>query len=335
MTKTAELNTACTLDTLLTAMVAHNPSTLPLSPDVRYTENGQALDLGDGLWGTLTGYAGGPASSPGFRVDLVDGSKSTAVFFGCTLETSTPGMMMLRMKTREGQIAEIEAISVRSEKPGERGGTVTLYQPPLLTPFDPSAFERADARWLAPAAPGALTLGEIVERYVAALERSSSEGVPFAADCWRVDNGVRTSGNPDALPLDPEAPAYRPFELGVAAQIDSGFFKRIARVRECRHVATDQARGLVLSTLLLDQTGELDIIEVPGAGPVRLPRGFRPDGLDPQVTAQFYVERCVPNFRVPLSELVVQLTRIEAGRIARIETIARGVPFGMSCGWCV
>ena len=32
----------------LAAVVAHDPSRLPLSADVKYTENEQALDVGDG-----------------------------------------------------------------------------------------------------------------------------------------------------------------------------------------------------------------------------------------------------------------------------------------------
>ena len=38
------------------AMLDHNPAELPLTKDARYTENGQELKIGDGLWGTLTGF---------------------------------------------------------------------------------------------------------------------------------------------------------------------------------------------------------------------------------------------------------------------------------------
>ncbi len=33
-------------------MVAHDPERLPLSQDVRYTENDQPLEIGDGFWKT-------------------------------------------------------------------------------------------------------------------------------------------------------------------------------------------------------------------------------------------------------------------------------------------
>jgi hypothetical protein len=36
----------------LAAVVSHDPKRLPLSQDVRYTENDQPLEIGDGFWKT-------------------------------------------------------------------------------------------------------------------------------------------------------------------------------------------------------------------------------------------------------------------------------------------
>jgi hypothetical protein len=40
-----------------------------------------------------------------------------------------------------------------------------------------------------------------------------------------------------------------------------------------------------------------------------------------------------PNVLVPTSELSVQLTRVQGGRITRMGALARGGPYGMSSGW--
>jgi hypothetical protein len=53
------------LDGYVDALVAHEPSRLPLAPAVRFAENGQRLELGDGLWHTATGKGG-------YRLDLAD-----------------------------------------------------------------------------------------------------------------------------------------------------------------------------------------------------------------------------------------------------------------------
>src|ERR1700733_8164412 len=51
-------NRACLenlMDRYLAAVVAHDPKRLPLSEDVKYTENDQAMDIGDGFWKTAEG----------------------------------------------------------------------------------------------------------------------------------------------------------------------------------------------------------------------------------------------------------------------------------------
>ena len=43
------------VDQYLAAVVAHDPSKLPLSKDVKYSENYQMLQVGDGFWKTASG----------------------------------------------------------------------------------------------------------------------------------------------------------------------------------------------------------------------------------------------------------------------------------------
>jgi hypothetical protein len=145
---------------------------------------------------------------------------------------------------------------------------------------------------------------------------------------------VATTGNKKAPALDPEQPAYRPYALDCAAQIDSGFFRNFTRVRGVRHLAVDPARGLVLSVALLDQPGDVEGIDVPGIGRVRFPAGASAEELAAtEGTPQFYVKRHEPNFRVPLTQLMAQLTRIENGNIVRMEAISRPAPYGVNTGW--
>ena len=41
------------VDRYLDAMIDGDPSAMPFAPDVRFTEHGQRLELGDGLWNTM------------------------------------------------------------------------------------------------------------------------------------------------------------------------------------------------------------------------------------------------------------------------------------------
>src|SRR5215813_7614092 len=43
------------IDQYLDALVAHNPKMLPLVRNVKFTENGQKLEPGDGLWNSIAG----------------------------------------------------------------------------------------------------------------------------------------------------------------------------------------------------------------------------------------------------------------------------------------
>src|SRR5688572_32191751 len=43
------------MDQYLEAVVAHDPKRLPLSADVKYTENNQVVPVGDGFWKTAQG----------------------------------------------------------------------------------------------------------------------------------------------------------------------------------------------------------------------------------------------------------------------------------------
>src|SRR6516162_7123425 len=45
------------VEQVLQAMLAHDASRLPLAKGVRYSENGQFLEIGDGLWGTASKIA--------------------------------------------------------------------------------------------------------------------------------------------------------------------------------------------------------------------------------------------------------------------------------------
>src|ERR1700722_13555255 len=54
---TESCNRACLegfVNQYLDAMVARNPYGLPLAPQVKFTENEQAIPLGEGVWGTAT-----------------------------------------------------------------------------------------------------------------------------------------------------------------------------------------------------------------------------------------------------------------------------------------
>lgn len=303
---------------LLQAMVDHDPSEAMLSPTVRYTENGQVLKVGDGFWNTVSAVAVpgdglvalGPKSSA-YKLMFADPTDGQAAYLGAVNEQGTPGMMTLRIGVEDGKIAQIEAVIVREEYTGPRSGTVALFRPKLLTEFTPAGFDTADQTLAAPDGGTAnKALQAVAERYFDAVKRVQSSRAPIAADCVRRDNGVQTTGRADAPPLDSALPAFRPFALGCAAQIDSGFFGYLTGVRARRAVVADAETGLVLVVAMLDHAGTVKALTTP----------------EGQAAAP-------PELSTPSTDLVAAVFKVKDGAISRIETIQRPMPFGAGTGW--
>jgi hypothetical protein len=174
---------AC-LDDLVTQylndMVAKNPGALPVAADIRFTENGEALKLGDGLWRT--------ASALGtYRQDVVDVEEHTAATQAVVLEDGNkPVLFALRLKERDGKISEAETMVVRQDKSS------------LI--FDPSGFQTGNEQMkAAPPASGINSRSEAIQiamKYPQGLEIGSfvDADTPFAPDAYRIENGIHTAG---------------------------------------------------------------------------------------------------------------------------------------------
>ncbi len=292
-------NRAC-LDSLveqvLQAMLAHDPSRLPLAKGVRYSENGQFIALGDGLWGTAGKIAmpgSGKGAADSYAARFADPASGTAGYWGVTNEHGTPGVLALRVQVARGKITEIEAIDVREESQGPRGGTVTLMRPPLPVEFKPASLGSLDPVFTGGKVESTGIPQTLMTTYFDGLERHSSKGVRFAPECTRRDNAVQES-------------------LGCAAQMDGktdgkgtfpdGLYNHTTAVRDRRILVADAERGVVLAVAMIDN---------PGIGAANLPA--------PQL--------------VPSTYMVPQLIKIDNGQISRVEGLVKWMPFGYTSAW--
>ena len=107
-------NRACLenlVDQYLAALVAHDPKRLPLSKDVKYTENSQVIDLGDGFWKTAEGRGK-------YTHIWADPDFGQVAYMGTMREAGGPLLMSLRLRVELGRITEIESVYF---KPGGGG----------------------------------------------------------------------------------------------------------------------------------------------------------------------------------------------------------------------
>ncbi|KAI5922457.1 hypothetical protein F4810DRAFT_673850 [Camillea tinctor] len=272
------------LDAVLDALRAHEPARLLLAQRARYSENGQFVALGDGLWETLVELDEGAR--------FVDPLRNTVGFWGYTKEQSTPGVLALGVRVDgEGRIAEIEALGVRAESNGERYGTVTLMRPPLPVEWEGEELGALDGVFLEGKGVEEEELLGLVEAYFDGLEAHSSAGVLFTPDCVRRDNGAQR-------------------EESCAAQMDgegeapNGLFNRTTAVRDRRVLVADSEKSVVLAVALVDAPA--------------IARGE---------------EELPPTERVPSTYMIPQLIKIEGGKIARVESMIKWMPFGYTSTW--
>jgi hypothetical protein len=83
-------------DQYLAALVGHDPSGLPLSRGVRFTENTAEIPIGDGLW---VGASEAPTT---FKMYAVDQASNQVGFYGVTKENNRPLIISLRLKIVNG-----------------------------------------------------------------------------------------------------------------------------------------------------------------------------------------------------------------------------------------
>lgn len=95
-------------DNFFTALEAHKPSGVPLSPGVKYTENGLVVPVGEGTWKT--------AGKTIFKRGMIDTQKCGTHTQAIIEENGKQILYGVRLKVSRAKISEIEAIVVRGKE---------------------------------------------------------------------------------------------------------------------------------------------------------------------------------------------------------------------------
>jgi hypothetical protein len=235
----APCNGACLdslVDQVLQAMLAHEASRLPLAAGARYSENGQFIAIGDGLWGTASKI------ESNYAAHFTDPASGTAAYWGLTNENGTVGVLALRIRAIGGKIDEIEAIDVREESQGPRGGTMTLMRPPLPVEFKAASLGSLDSVFQGQKGEATGTAKTLITAYFDGLEAHNSKDVRFRPECTRRDNAVQGTFSC----------AEQMNGAGTAA---NGLYNHTTRVRDRRILITDAERGVVMAVAMIDNPG--------------------------------------------------------------------------------
>jgi hypothetical protein len=278
----------------LEAVVAHDPRRLPLSADVRYTENEQLVPVGQGFWQTATGR--GSYAHP-----FADPTMGQAAWMGTMREGRTLALMALRLRIELGRITEIETSYFR---PGGGGPNDIAAMDargvpePLWLETIPTARRATRAELVA-----------IANAYFDGMQNNDGKGFyPFAADCDRIENGARTTNNPSG-PTTPGGFNY--MGAGCKQQFESGYLAIVTNIHQRRFALVDEERGVVYANAILDLGGTVRSITLTNGETVDM-SAFAGRASSIEATEAF---------------------KIEDGLIRRIEMIGPSVPFHLSSAW--
>jgi hypothetical protein len=222
------------VDRYLDAMQAHDPGRLPFAPDVKFTENGQRLELGDGLWRTFTGKGG-------YRMFVTDVAAGHVAFLGSITEAATPAMLALHLRIRKGLITAAEALVQRSEKSAQGFEEIGYTWRDVIP--ERERMSRAD-------------LIRTANLYFSGMQQNDGKGYyPFDDDCNRIENGAFTTNvptPPGQTRPDPKTANMYSSQWSCREQFESGLLHFVSRIRDRRFVALDPERGLVFSYVFFD-----------------------------------------------------------------------------------
>jgi hypothetical protein len=282
----------------LAAVVAHDPTRLPLSEDVMYTENDQVLKVGDGFWKTAAGLGS-------YKHYFADPEAGQVAFMGTMQEAGAALLLSLRLRIELGRITEIESVYFRSGGAG----------PNNIPAMDQAG--KADDLWFKVIPPAQRLSRQqmisIADGYFTGLQKNDGKGIqgtgtyPFTSDCHRIENGSPSTNVP--RPANEPPDTINAFAMDCLSQFKLGYYFVVQAIHGRRYPLVDSERGVVWSHAVFDQ------------GTVN--EGTLSDGRK-------YTFR---GFNRPSSILVTEAFLIENGKIRRVEMIGPAVPYHLNSPW--
>src|SRR5688572_8744916 len=296
-----DCNRACLeglIDQYLAAVVAHDPKRLPLSADVKYTENAQVVPLGDGFWKTAQGIGS-------YKHVFADPPQGRVALMGTMIEAGTPILMSVRLRVELGRITEIESVYF---KPGGGG-------PNNIAAMDKSG--KAEDIWFKTIPPAQRLPRQqmiaIADGYFTGLQKNDGKGIgstgtyPFTKDCHRIENGAPTTNVP--RPANEAPGTLNLFSMDCLTQFKMGLYYVVQSIHGRRYPLVDAERGVVWAHCVFDQ------------GTVN--EGVLSDGTKHRYNG----------FNRPSSILVTEAFLIENGKIRRVEMIGPSATYHINSPW--
>ena len=285
-------------DNYLGALVAHDTSRVPLASNIKIVENVKRIQSGEGLWKTASS---GPTS---FKIVVPDPESQQVGGIVVMQSENAPVQFGFRLKLENGRVTEAEHMVVPMRDPNNANLQTVRPAIPMEVPY-----EYADSR-------GRLIF--IAKSYYDALDWNNGSLAPFASDCERRENGMRTapSGGPSLGGAGIPGQGPRPPSLlglqDCASQLNTGTFQYIDTIDHRRVDIADTVTGLAMGFSHFRHSMEqkqFKILNSPGR----------------EVSDMSSMNA----FDLP----AIHIYKIWGGQIHEIEAIGISVPYNSPTGW--
>jgi hypothetical protein len=298
------------MDGYLKALLRHDPAALATTRNIKYTENGVRITMGDGLWQTAV-------AMPTYRLDVIDEEAGSVGLIGRISENGNNNWYGVRLKVEpDRKVSQIEVLIGRSAggapapAPAPRAGGAPAAAPAPAPAAKPGNTEPHPL--MAQVIPenkrmSRAELASIGNSYFTGLDtKESSEGIPFDPACQRRENGSVTANNPDATPNTMAS-------WDCKKQFDTGFSVIVTDIRERRFEVVDRTKGLAFGWGYFDHNGTVATFT---------------NTPDPKK-----INNVSGSFRQPITFYIAEVFKVMDGKIRQIEAVLTTVPYAMESGW--
>ena len=213
------------MDRYLGLLVKNDPARLPVAKDIKITENGYPIQLGNGLFQT--------AEEITYKQYMADPSAGQVMVFGVVKESVLLANFMVRLKVEKDKITEIETIVARKDEASFASPENMKEPRPIYARGLPESGRSPRD-----------VLIKIANSYFEGIEKNTGEIVPFHKDCNRYENGTQTTNNPSTI------------ATGCKEQFDNKVYSYITKVRDRRFLMADEEKGLVFGIVTFDMPGK-------------------------------------------------------------------------------
>ena len=219
------------VESYLDAMVARDPSLAPLAEDVAFTENTEALAVGQGEWERVAGVRD-------YKVYAVDPDAGQVALYTVVDEPDRPALFTLRVKIENRLITEVETVRVGIGQTGFGSVDDLVTAASTWNETLPPERRRSREEMIA-----------ITDRYFETLEHQYVDYIPFTDDCLRVENGVVTAGQEGGEGIG---------AMNCRENLNQPIWAYITEVNPRRYLVVDEEKGLVSGMFMFRHGGLYD-----------------------------------------------------------------------------